>query len=552
MKLSHRATASALAAACSLLLVGTPALADPVVNTPAGAMRGSARDGVRVFKGIPFAMAPVGAKRWTPPVAVPDWSGTRDATKFGPACIQPQSRPGSIYSEGPITMSEDCLSLNIWAPAATTAKNAKPLPVFVWIHGGSLTTGAGSQAMYEGMKLAKRGLVVVTINYRLGVLGYLAHPGLSAESPDRTSGNYGLLDQIAALEWVKRNIGAFGGDAKNVTIAGESAGALSVMYLMASPKADGLFHKAVAQSAYMIPTPELRAGRFGNDSAEANGQKVAVAAKAADVTALRALSAETVRDAAAKIGYLPFGTVDGKTLPRQLVDTFDRGEQAAVPVLAGYNSGEIRSLRFLLPPPTDSATYERTIRERYGSHADTFLKLYPAGDPDESALAITRDAMYGWTAQRLAEKQVALGVPGYLYMFDHGWPSADENQLHAFHAAEIPFVFGTMAATPTLWPKPPGRPVDTRLTAAMQSYWASFAKTGKPEADGAAEWLQVGDAGAFMLLSNIPRMALQPMRGAYALHEQMMCRRRAAGNVGWGWNVGMAAPPLPPEVAACR
>lgn len=545
-----RIAATALAALGSLIL-SMPATAAPVVTAPAGTVRGSDDRGVRVFKGIPYALPPVGAARWKPPVAAPAWSGERDATRFGPACIQPQSRPGSVYSEGAITMSEDCLSLNIWTPA-NAAKVGKGLPVFVWIHGGSLTTGAGSQAMYDGVKLAGRGLVVVTINYRLGVLGYFAHPSLSAESFEKVSGNYGLLDQVAALEWVKRNIAAFGGDPGNVTIAGESAGALSVMYLMATPRADGLFHKAIAQSAYMISTPELRQARFGNDSAEANGVKVAEAAGAADLAALRALPPETLRDAAAKIGYLPFGAIDGKVLPRQLVDTFDRGEQARVPILAGYNSGEIRSLRFLLPPPVDSATYERTIRERYGSFAEAFLKLYPASDPGESALAITRDAMYGWTAQRLAEKQTAAGAPGYLYMFDHGWPLASEFNLHGFHAAEIPFVFGTMAATPKLWPRPPGRLVDARLADAMQGYWASFAKTGKPEARGAAEWLQVGDAGAFMLLANTPRMALQPMRGAYAIHEAVMCRRRAQGDLGWGWNVGTASPPLPPEAPGCR
>ncbi len=540
------------ATALTALALSTAASAAPVVTAPAGTVSGSDDNGVSVFRGIPYAAAPLGALRWKAPTAAPAWSGTRNATKFGPACIQPQSKPGtSIYAEEPLTMSEDCLSLNVWTPNANAAdKGGKGLPVFVWIHGGALVSGAASQPMYDGTKLAKRGLVVVTINYRLGVLGYFAHPQLSAESSDKVSGNYGLLDQVAALEWVKRNIAAFGGDPGNVTIAGESAGALSVMYLLATPRADGLFHKAISQSAYMIPTPELRRARFGSDSAEANGQKVAVAAGAADLAALRALPADAVRDAALKIGYLPFGAVDGKVLPRQLVDTFDRGEQAPVPVLAGYNSGEIRSLRMLLPPPADAASYERTVRERYGNFADTFLKLYPAKNPAESALAITRDSMYGWTAQRLAEKQVAVGAPGYLYMFDHGWPLAAQYDLHAFHAAEIPFVFDTMAATPKLWPKAT-RLIDTKLTDAMQGYWASFAKTGKPEAKGYAEWLQAGNAGAFMWLANTPRMALQPMRGAYELNEAIVCRRRAA-NVSWGINVGTASPPLPPEAPGCK
>lgn len=547
---SLRTTVAVLAAASTLTLGAIPALAEgPEIAIPAGALRGSERDGVRVFKGIPYALPPVGQMRWKPPVAAPTWTGVRDATRFGAPCMQPPSRPGSIYSEDYAGMSEDCLSLNVWAPAGMPAK---PRPVFVWIHGGSLTTGAGSLPLYDGVKLAKRDMVVVTINYRLGVFGYLAHPGLSAESPDKVSGNYGLLDQIAALEWVKRNIAAFGGDPDNVTIAGESAGALSVMYLMASPKARGLFHKAIAESAYMIPTPELTAKRHGNESAEGIGLLVAKAVGAADIAALRAMPAEQLRDAVGRGGaYVPFGTIDGKVLPRQLVDTFDRGEQAPVPIIAGYNSGEIRSLRFLLPPKTDPVAYEKKIRETQGEFADAYLKLYPAADPQESALASVRDAMYGWTSQRLAEKQIAVGAPGYLYLFDHGWPSADDNQLHAFHAAEIPFVFGTMERTPQLWPKT-SRVIDLKLGNAIAGYWASFAHTGKPVAKGEVDWLQVGDAGAFMLLANKPRMALQPMRGAYPIHEQTMCRRRAVGDLAWGWNPGIVSPPLPPAIPACK
>lgn len=537
-----RIAATALAA----LALPAAALAAPVVTAPAGPVSGSEERGVRVFRGIPYAQPPVGAARWTAPRAMPDWTAPRDATRFGPACIQPEVK-ASLYSDAGLEMSEDCLSLNIWAPVDAAARR---LPVFVWIHGGALMSGEGASPIYDGAKLARRDMVVVSINYRLGVLGYLAHAGLSAEAGG-TSGNYGLLDQIAALEWVKRNIAAFGGDPGNVTVAGESAGALSVMYLMASPAARGLFHKAVAQSGYFIPTPELRVAKHGNEAAEAIGQKVLAAAGAADIAALRAMPAKAVRDAAARSGYAPFGTVDGKLLPRQLVDTFDRGEQAEVPILAGYNSGEIRTLRFLLPPATDAATYERKVRENYGADADLFLKLYPSRDMAESALAHVRDAMYGWTAQRLAERQVALGAPGYLYLFDHGWPGTAEYDVHGFHAAEIPFVFGTNDRTPRLWPKA-NRLIDAQLSDAMQGYWASFAKTGKPTARGQADWLQVGDVGAFLWLANTPRMALQPMRGAYALHERAMCRNRAAGNLPWAWNSGTLAPPLPPEAPACR
>jgi para-nitrobenzyl esterase len=239
--------------------------------------------------------------------------------------------------------------------------------------------------MYDGAALAKQGVVLVSINYRLGVLGYMAHPELSTESPDHVSGNYGLLDQIAALRWIQKNIAAFGGDPGNVTIAGESAGGLSVMYLMASPPARGLFHKAIAESAYMVSTPSLREPKFGHIPAETMGAMTATKLGAKSLADLRAMDAETITTAALMAGFQTFGAVDGKVLPAQLVDAFDRGEQAHVPILAGFNSGEIRSLRFLAPPPpADAATYEKEIRARYGDLAEDFLKLYPSTDIPES------------------------------------------------------------------------------------------------------------------------------------------------------------------------
>ena len=265
------------------LCLWSQALADapPVINTSAGKVQGAALGGLRIFKGIPYAASPTGAMRWKAPLPAPKWKGVRDATKFGAVCVQPKPRPGSIYTWELPPMSEDCLSLNIWAPA-----NAQKAPVFVWIHGGSLVSGAGSDELYDGTRLAAQGLIVVSINYRLGVLGFLAHPALSAESRRNVSGNYGLLDQIAALRWVNRNIAAFGGDASNVTIAGESAGGLSVMYLLAAPEARGLFAKAVAQSAYMISAPELRSVTFGGVAAEPVGPWLGEKVGAGDLLSL--------------------------------------------------------------------------------------------------------------------------------------------------------------------------------------------------------------------------------------------------------------------------
>ncbi|MBA4794844.1 MAG: carboxylesterase/lipase family protein [Phenylobacterium sp.] len=534
--------------AASALALPAAALAErPVVETASGPVAGETTDGVRVFKGLPYAAAPVGQARWRPPAPPAAWTKVRDATRFGAACPQPPSRPGSIYAARHAALSEDCLFLNIWAPA-----DARKAPVFVWIHGGSLVTGAGSEAMYDGTNLAAEGLVVVTLNYRLGVLGYLAHPELSAESPDGVSGNYGLLDQIAALEWVRDNIAAFGGDPGNVTTAGESAGALSVMYLMASPAARGLFHKAVAQSAYMISTPELKAARHGALAAEAAGLELGRRLEARSLARLRAMDADKLILEAALAGFQPWGAIDGKVLPRQLVETFDRGEQAPVPILAGFNQGEIRSLRFLAPPPPDTpSAYEALIRARYGDLAEDFLALYPAADPGESVLAAPRDALYGWTAERLARRQTALGQGAWLYLFDHGYPAAQALDLHAFHAAEIPYVFGTHDRTPTKWPKPPDTPAEAALSAAMTRYWASFARDGAPAAAGAPAWRPYGETEAFMRFADAPKPGENLMPGMFELHEEVVCRRRQEGQTPWNWNVGVVAPALPAGGSPC-
>jgi para-nitrobenzyl esterase len=478
---------------------------------------------------------------------MPTWNGVRDAAKFGAACIQPKARSGSIYAWDLGAIGEDCLFLNIWAKQGVS--NA---PVMVWIHGGALTTGSGSEPMYDGTKLAERGVVVVSINYRLGVLGYLAHPLLSAESNGNISGNYGLLDQIEALRWVKRNIAAFGGDPSNVTIAGESAGGLSVMYLMASPPARGLFHKAIAQSAYMISTPELKHARFGEQAAETIGARIVTALGAKDLASLRTMDSQKLMEVAARVGYFPLGTVDGRVLPRQLVDVFDRGEQAPVPIVAGFNSGEIRSLRFLAPPvPRNGKAYQLQIRDRYADLADEFLRLYPSARLEESILATTRDALYGWTAERLVRKQTALGQPAFLYFFDHGYPAAEKAGLHAFHAAELPYVFGTASRTPPLWPKIPSTPAETKLSGAMLDYWASFIRTTQPSAAGYAAWPAYGSTRAYMTFAGEPRSATHLMPGMYELNEQVVCRRRASGAQAWNWNVGILSPTLPPA-ESCR
>jgi para-nitrobenzyl esterase len=524
------------------------AVRGPIVTTPAGALEGRRAGALRIFKGIPYASPPVGEARWRPPSSMPRWSGLRQAVEFGAACTQPTPRDTSIYANDLRPTSEDCLTLNVWAPA-----DAASAPVFVWIHGGALLSGSSKETIYDGAQLAARGIVVVSINYRLGVLGYLAHPELSAESPLGISGNYGLLDQIEALRWIKRNIGALGGDPSKVTVAGESAGGLSVMYLMAAPDARGLFAKAIAQSAYMISTPELKQNRFGAPAAEETGAKLSAALHAPHIAALRAMDPQALTDAAAAAYFGPFGVIDGHVLPRQLVEVFDRGEQAHVPLLAGFNSGEIRSLTFLAPPsPASPAEYERIIRERYADLAEEFLRIYPSSNLRESILATTRDALYGWTAQRLVAKQAALGLPAFLYVFDHGYPNADAAALKGFHASELPFVFGTMAQTPPHWPKIPATASEAALSAAMLDYWSSFVRTTRPRAANEPDWPAFGSTGAYMDFSDAPHPAVDLFPGMYALHEAAVCRRRSAGELAWNWNVGVISPRLPAENARCR
>lgn len=552
--LSRRLAAAIALVSAGLLMPTGPALAEdeatPTVAAPAGSVRGEAEDSVLSFKGIPYAAPPVGELRWQPPQEPAAWDGVRDATEFGPACYQPTG-PGaanSIYYEELGPMSEDCLSLNVWAP-----ENAENAPVFVWIHGGALVSGTSSFDMYDGSRLAQQGVVVVSINYRLGVLGFLAHPELSEESAQGISGNYGLMDQIAALRWIEKNIAAFGGNPDNVTIAGESAGALSVMWLMTAPPAHGLFDKAIMQSAYMISSPALKEPQNGHPSAESIGTWLQQQLEAPGLAALREMEPGELVNRATRAGFLTWSTVDGTLIPRQIAETFDRGEQAKVPLIAGFNSGEIRSLRRLLPPaPATKSGYEDKIRELYGDLADVFLALYPSDNVDESMLATTRDALYGWTAERLARKQTAQGQDAFLYLFDHGYPEADKAGLHAFHASEIPFVFGTIHDTAPNWPKIPRTAEQRALSDAMMQYWATFARDGSPTAHGQIDWPAYGEDKAFILFDETPQAGTQLLGTRYALNEAVVCRRRAAGDQPWHWNVGIASPPVPPRVADCQ
>ena len=472
---------------CSLFF-GIQCDATDVLKISSGRISGEERDGVRSYKGIPFAAPPVGDLRWKPPQPVKPWDGVRDCTKFGTVCPQPKSILGQKQEQA----SEDCLFLNVWTAAKKT--DAK-LPVMVWIHGGGWTTGSGSQSSYEGSALARQGVVMVTINYRLGPFGYFAHPLLSKESPHGVSGNYGMLDQIAALQWVQGNIAAFGGNPQCVTIFGESAGAGSVCRLMISPQAQGLFHRAIAESGGAYGRNRLL--REKSDllvPMETEGERLA-AALGCDKTenplaALRAKSAEEILTASKPAqGLYGKGTkygpiVDGWTIPDDPGVMFDQGKQHDVPFMVGANADE--GTLFLCQMPVQSAAaYKLMLRTLAGRHADEALKLLPcAGDEDVKA-AFTRFCTltaFVAPARILARAMEQKKSPAFLYHFTRISSGAKRLGLGATHGAEISYVFGNFRAANAI------TDTDRELSKEMQACWIQFAKTGNPNGPGLPNW----------------------------------------------------------------
>ena len=416
-----RAMAIALTMAALPVFSGVVLAADSsqaVITIAQGALAGQVdAHGVRSFKGIPYAEPPVGDKRWTAPVAAGPWKGVRDASDFGASCYETSYSPQSLFYIHQPTLSEDCLFLNVWTPP-----HAKKAPVIVWIHGGGFVRGGSWEPQYEGTHFAEHGVVFVSINYRLGSLAWLSLPELSEESPHKVSGNYGLLDQIEALRWVKKNIAAFGGDPGNVTIDGESAGGVSMALLMVSPLARGLFQKVIGESLGIQSCAELKQPNHGLPSAEENGMAFEKALGAADLKALRAIDPKTVTEHA---GFRGGPNVDGWVIPRQIVDTFDRKEEAMVPVLMGFNRNEIYPVLMgfalnNLPPSSDA--YEAEIRKRYGDLAAEFLRLYPSSDIKGSMMAASRDAIFGWSAERIIRDEAKAGY-AVLSLFLRSWLS---------------------------------------------------------------------------------------------------------------------------------
>lgn len=467
-----------------------------LVEIRQGLVRGvAARDpAITVYKGIPFAAAPVGALRWTPPQSAPAWEGVRDASEFCASCVQEIRRSYLPWTEEYMfrnDVSEDCLALNIWTPARRADER---LPVYVYIHGGAYYGGSGEVLLYDGEGLARKGVIVVTLNYRLGVFGFLAHPELTAESPHGSSGNYGLLDQIAGLRWVRENIAAFGGDPDRVTVGGQSAGAGSVHHLLVSPLARGLFQRAIAQSGPWrrgADSPTLAA-------AEKQGAEFATAIEAPDLAALRALPAETLFARYFDRSFFFRPIVDGWVVPEQVVSAHENGHQIDVPLLTGWTADE-RSSRAGYGRTTRQEFIEQAKRE-FGPGADAFLKLYPVPNDAEAGpmqVRAWRDAdragLAWWTGLRAARGR----SPDWTYVFARGIPWPEHPEYGAFHSGELPYTFNNLGLMNRPW-----EDADHRLAELVSEYWANFIKHGDPNAPGLPAWPD--DNGTLMHFDTTP------------------------------------------------
>ncbi len=468
-----------------LLLTTAPAICAPLqdpITLTSGPITGTIISGVHVYKGIPYARPPLGPLRWHEPLPPEPWTEPRAMTASGPSC--PQADSPLDRDKQTLNQSEDCLYLNVWTPARSTEER---LAVMFWIHGGGLVQGSGSKPFYEGTNLARRGTVVVTINYRLGAFGFLTHPDLQHESPSGAAGNWGLLDQIAALKWVQGNIARFGGDPERVTIFGESAGALSVHILMASPLARGLFHGAIAESG-AAPHRTLTLAR----SQALWQQKTAtlgVADWAGGLAALRGKAATEIVKLSGSTGSLPgkSGTemlcLDGQVLTENPAAVFAAGKQAPVPFMVGSNADE-GTLFTRQGAPKTVRGYEFVARQMFGENAGEVLRLYPArtdSEAKDSYAAALGDVAFTANARRSARWHATAGHPTWRYFFNYLPRAAKARGLGVTHGSEIPFVFGSL-------PPHLATAEAQQLSEKLMAYWTAFARTGKPAPEGLPEW----------------------------------------------------------------
>jgi para-nitrobenzyl esterase len=464
---------------CTILLLNflVPVEAQEVrVKTVNGYISGSNTGDIFIFKGVPFAAPPVGDLRWKAPQPLQNWQGVKKCTEFSASPMQSKPVPFMMWTEEfiapPEPLSEDCLYLNIW----TSSDNSKKkLPVFVWIYGGGFTSGSSACAVYDGEEFAKKGMVFVSINYRVGVFGFLAHPELSRESENHVSGNYGILDQIEALKWIKANISQFGGDPGNVTIDGQSAGSMSVTALIASPVASGLFHRAIAQSGGLF------SGRIAKklNEAESQGVKLVEKLQQTSIAELRKLSATELMKQSAGAGMGSFAPIwDGYVLPS---DPDKKFEINNVPIITGWVSGDASLARTGI---TSKDEFIKQAKEKYGTSAEEFLKIFPAEtseDIKQSQSTLGMLSFAGFPSHTLA---IINKKATYIYQYTHVPPDKpDFPNYGAFHTSEVPYVLHTLHKWDRKWTS-----LDYQLEDNLSNYWVNFAKTGNPNGNGLPEW----------------------------------------------------------------
>lgn len=484
-----------------LTLVAVPATtlvaaAEPV-RTESGLVDGLQSGRIHSFRGVPFAAPPIGPLRWRAPAPVPAWNDVRDAKAPAPACLQ---KGVSMPGEDVPAMSEDCLYLNVWTPSVSPSSR---LPVMVWIHGGGFTNGNASMPLYSGEKLAESGIAVVTVAYRLGAFGFLAHPELSAEEPLRTSGNYGLLDQIAALKWVQTNISAFGGDPGRVTIAGQSAGAMSVSILMASPLTRGLFAGAIGQSGGFFEPVQI-APRYLLANAERDGVAFAQSLGARSIAQIRALPAEVI--ASANAGGLSHPVIEPKVLPRAPFDVFAAREQHPVPLLLGVNADEARSLTDM--SSVTAARFRDDVTRAFGLLPPALLDAYGHSSDVQAQQAradFETDLRFGWNMWAWARLHSARDTNKvFSYRFERQPPFPSDSiyrSWRAGHFVELWYMFGHLGQQRWNWSR-----ADVELSSRMIGYWTNFVKTGDPNGPGLPHWPVHRDAkGPLLILDSVVR-----------------------------------------------
>jgi para-nitrobenzyl esterase len=500
---------------CAGLMVAAP------VRTASGLVEGSSSaDGsVRVFKGIPFAAPPTGELRWKPPQPAPAWQDVRKANEFGPRCMQGRIFDDMVFRDaGP---SEDCLYLNVWAPAHVST----PLPVMVWIYGGGFQAGATSEPRQDGERLAKKGVLVVSMNYRLGIFGFFSHPELAKESERNASGNYGLLDQLAALRWIHDNIASFGGDPSNVTIFGESAGSMSVNAQVTSPLAAGLFKQAIGESGgdfgFTNPIPPLA-------ESEQKGEGFAREIGAPSLKELRAKPAQELLAAALKgrDSFRFWPNVDGYFFPESPLAIYQAQKQNHVAVMAGWNTDEMNDAAYFGKKPHTLANYQAKLRELFDSRADQAIRLFPAATPEEmkrSAGEVASAQFIAYSTWKWLEFETHTpGTNVYRYHFEQAPPVEGGGPSHgAYHSADIEYVFETLG-----WKKLPYTDTDRRVSEQISSYWTNFAKTGDPNGKALPNWPRYApEAFSVMHIGPETKALVDTTRPRYQLLDAVVANR---------------------------